>query len=209
LKRHIVEKKRQAWAKIVENEIAQTAARLFVQKGYNQTTMDDIADAIGTSKANLYNYVVSKYALMLTILEHHIKLVADVFNKTDNLPGDIAIWEKLQQLIWDYAKVVDECQNEAITLHHAVVRVREEDKRKFLKSAVWVFEYFEELLKQGIKSGEFKEHNTKLMSIDIVEMCSRWAFLRWYLRDSNTLENYITRHIELLELQLCGNKVKN
>lgn len=206
MKKHIIEKKRQAWAKIVENEIAQTAAKLFVQKGYNQTTMDDIADAIGTSKANLYNYVVSKYDLMITILEHHMKLVANVFNNIDNLPEKTATWEKLQKLIWDYAKVVDECQNEAIALHHAVVRVDREDKRKFLKSAVWVFEYFEDLLKLGIKSGEFREHNTRLMSIDIVEICSRWAFLRWYLRDSITLEEYITRHIELLELQLCSNK---
>src|SRR5438105_9544893 len=43
--------------------ILAAAARLFVQKGYEATTMDDIAGAAGVSKATLYRYVTSKEEL--------------------------------------------------------------------------------------------------------------------------------------------------
>jgi AcrR family transcriptional regulator len=205
LNKSFAEKRRQAWTEIVENEVAQTAAKLFVQKGYNHTTMDDIADAIGTSKANLYNYVSSKDVLTFKILEHHVKLVADVFNEIDSLPENTSVLEKLRRLIWGYTKVVDKCQNEAIALHHAVVRLDKEGRRKFLKAAAWVFEYFEALLKEGVKSGEFRVHETNLISIDIVQICTRWALLRWYLKGSITLEEYIRRHIGLIEVLLRNN----
>jgi AcrR family transcriptional regulator len=43
--------------------ILAAAARLFAQKGYGATTMDDIAGAAGISKATLYRYVASKEEL--------------------------------------------------------------------------------------------------------------------------------------------------
>ena len=43
--------------------ILAAAARLFAQKGYEATTMDDIAGAAGISKATLYRYVASKEEL--------------------------------------------------------------------------------------------------------------------------------------------------
>ena len=43
--------------------ILAAAARLFAQKGYEATTMDDVAGAAGVSKATLYRYITSKEEL--------------------------------------------------------------------------------------------------------------------------------------------------
>src|SRR5919204_4021455 len=43
--------------------ILAAAARLFAQKGYEATTMDDVAGAAGVSKATLYRYIRSKEEL--------------------------------------------------------------------------------------------------------------------------------------------------
>jgi AcrR family transcriptional regulator len=43
--------------------ILAAAARLFAQKGFEATTMDDVAGAAGVSKATLYRYITSKEEL--------------------------------------------------------------------------------------------------------------------------------------------------
>src|SRR5947209_9304383 len=43
--------------------ILAAAGRLFAEKGYEATTMDDLAGAAGVSKATLYRYITSKEEL--------------------------------------------------------------------------------------------------------------------------------------------------
>jgi TetR/AcrR family transcriptional regulator, cholesterol catabolism regulator len=50
-------------------EITARAARMFHQQGYAATSMQQIADAVGISKATLYYYVKSKDDLLFVILE--------------------------------------------------------------------------------------------------------------------------------------------
>lgn len=49
-------------------EICMTAARTFVERGYDATSVNDIAAALGVTKAGLYHYIASKEALFVDIL---------------------------------------------------------------------------------------------------------------------------------------------
>jgi len=51
------------------NRILKMSRRLFTAKGYEDTTMEDIAEAAEVSKATLYNYFSSKENLLLGIAE--------------------------------------------------------------------------------------------------------------------------------------------
>jgi AcrR family transcriptional regulator len=44
-------------------ELAECAARVFIEHGYRRTQMSDVADALGVAKGTLYLYVESKEAL--------------------------------------------------------------------------------------------------------------------------------------------------
>ena len=48
------------------------AARLFAQRGYASTSMNEVAQACGLSKATLYHYFRDKYALLVSIAEGHV-----------------------------------------------------------------------------------------------------------------------------------------
>ena len=53
------------------------AATLFAQRGYPGTSMKQVAEACGLSKATLYHYYRDKYALLVSIAEGHVdKLLA-------------------------------------------------------------------------------------------------------------------------------------
>jgi AcrR family transcriptional regulator len=49
-------------------EICMTAARTFVERGFDATSVNDIAAALGVTKAGLYHYISSKEQLFLEIV---------------------------------------------------------------------------------------------------------------------------------------------
>ncbi len=50
------------------NEIIAVASKLFVEKGFEKTTMDDIANALGVQKGSLYHHINSKSELFYDII---------------------------------------------------------------------------------------------------------------------------------------------
>lgn len=63
-------------------EILETAQQLFYQKGYEQTSIQDLLTAIGIAKGTFYHYFSSKQALLEELVEHladqNVALVAQL-----------------------------------------------------------------------------------------------------------------------------------
>lgn len=58
---------------IKKEKIIQEAIRLFAQFGYKKTTLDDIAQAMGMTRGNLYHYVENKEDLYFQAVEVILK----------------------------------------------------------------------------------------------------------------------------------------
>src|SRR6266568_401324 len=56
---------RERTRRAVRGELAQLAADLFVEKGYDETTIDDLAAAAGMSKRTFFRYFASKEELVM------------------------------------------------------------------------------------------------------------------------------------------------
>lgn len=50
-------------------EVVDTSARLFYQRGYESTSVNDIANALGISKGGLYYYASSKEELLYVVID--------------------------------------------------------------------------------------------------------------------------------------------
>lgn len=77
------------------NAILESAVELFGAQGYNQTSMQQIAESVGISKGSLYSFFQSKEDLIISIYEHYQQLVferAFVVGLEKNLP----LWNALQ-----------------------------------------------------------------------------------------------------------------
>jgi len=55
------------------DEIFLTAAQLMVEKGYGATSINDIAKAVGMTKAGLYHHIRSKQDMLFQILQFAMK----------------------------------------------------------------------------------------------------------------------------------------
>jgi AcrR family transcriptional regulator len=63
-----------------KTKIIEAARKVFTQKGYHDTTMDDIAKEIGVSKGALYSYFKSKEDLLQEISLQNHQTLRDIIN---------------------------------------------------------------------------------------------------------------------------------
>src|SRR5258708_12644939 len=58
-------------------EILRTAARLFQQRGYDATSMNDVAASLKLSKGGLYHHFQSKDEILFAIMNHAMELTQE------------------------------------------------------------------------------------------------------------------------------------
>ncbi len=58
-------------------EILRTAARLFQQRGYDATSMNDVAAALKLSKGGLYHHFQSKDQILFEIMNHAMEITEE------------------------------------------------------------------------------------------------------------------------------------
>lgn len=78
---------------VVRSLLARTAVELFVAKGYDDTTLDEVAAAAGVSRRTLFNYFRSKEDLALSGLSEQGELIAARFAER---PADEDLWVSLR-----------------------------------------------------------------------------------------------------------------
>jgi len=82
--------------------ILASAARLFATQGYSATSMNQVAEACGLSKATLYHYYRDKYALLFSIADTHVERLQRITREDGELRDLIA------RLVEEYADAQDE-----------------------------------------------------------------------------------------------------
>src|SRR6476620_5096502 len=84
-------------------EICRTAAQIFRDRGYDATSVSDIARALGLTKAGLYHYFESKEALLFEIMTYGLDRVRDEVAVPVRSIRDPE--ERLRQLIVRHARI--------------------------------------------------------------------------------------------------------
>ena len=97
---------RERTRRAVRGQLAQLAADLFVEKGYDETTIDDLAAAAGMSKRTFFRYFASKEELVMGKYEYFGEQLAEDLAAR---PAGEPIWVSLRQV---FAQVVDHVESE-------------------------------------------------------------------------------------------------
>jgi AcrR family transcriptional regulator len=76
-----------------ENMILDAAEQIFFSRGFDQSTMDDVAKAAELSKGSLYNYFENKNELCIGIVGRSLRLMIQYLEKA--LSGEISGLDKI------------------------------------------------------------------------------------------------------------------
>ena len=110
--------------------ILRHAAELFARHGYPATSMNQVAEACGLSKATLYHYYRDKDAMLVEIAEGHVTrlkaLVDDV--AAQGLPPEARLRTLIHRIVAEYA----DAQNAHRVLTEDVRFLRDDDRHRVL-----------------------------------------------------------------------------
>lgn len=82
----------------IEN-IINISAKLFTEKGYDKTSMQDIADAVGMSKGGIFHHFNSKEDIFNTVMERQFEQIIETINQWMDEMHGLTAKEKLRGLI--------------------------------------------------------------------------------------------------------------
>src|SRR5206468_2147397 len=95
------------------NRVFEVAAEVFHRKGYDNTSMSDVASAAGLTKAGLYHHVSSKESLLYSVLDLGLDLTESYVMKPLEAISDPL--ERLKTMIELHLRLVLEERNLEVT----------------------------------------------------------------------------------------------
>ena len=89
--------------------ILKTAARYFAAHGYDRSSMNELAQACGVSKALIYHYHASKEALLYDILHDHFdQIISTISSINESGPAEERLRARVDALLMSYRGADDE-----------------------------------------------------------------------------------------------------
>lgn len=95
-------------------QILERAARVICQRGFEATSMQEIADACGLTKAGLYHHVKTKDALLLAIMHYGMDLFDEVV--LDRVSGIADPLERLRATMARNIELVTQDSSKEVTI---------------------------------------------------------------------------------------------
>ncbi len=137
--------------------ILEAAEEVFLGKGYQLATVDDIAARGRLSVGTLYRYFSSKSEIMLTLMEERLGRTPDLLKRLTT--GETGPWERLSRCVDIFVlalrmrhpstgRLLLVAWGEA--LQDSTVRAG------LVRRYARLVEYLEDVIQQGIASGEFR-----------------------------------------------------
>lgn len=160
-----------------QQEIVEAAAQVFHEKGYESTSIQDIADSVGILKGSLYYYITSKEDLLFEIIQGVHEEALKNLERTAAVEGDA-----LQKI---RAFVVVHLTHNALNLVKMAVffqdfRSLNGERRKLIVEERDLYDNFlRDLIRQGQDDGLIcPDIEPKLAAITVLGMMN-WIY-HWY-----------------------------
>jgi AcrR family transcriptional regulator len=170
------------------DQILENATRIFCEKTYHGTSLQEIADSVGMRKGSLYYYITSKEKLLARIILDALQTLNDSLLPLENT--DLNPIETLRQVVREHVKFnakYREVGTLFLTEKHVISSLAETDQ------IMQIFERRDKLvaktLRAAIEAGVYQPVDIRITSLAIVGLCNSVLF--WYRPSGHLTYNEI------------------
>lgn len=168
--------------------ILSAAKRVFSRKGYEATTVEDIALEAGFGKASLYFYFKRKEEVFLSLikegLEGQRKLLKEIMNsQLSNGERLEAVVSKMFEYVGENRDFMRIVHSESQKLYATTLR---EVRSSIIKEHKRTMEGIASIVQEGIKSGEFRKVEPTLAAASLMGIV-RSVIFNWFVKDEKSL----------------------
>ena len=161
-------------------EILHAALEAVREKGYHQTTLDDIAERLGVRKTALYHYFPDKDSILYECHQESLAELDRIMEESEACcagPG-----ERLAYLIREHARVMTDTL-EGSPLAFEVGSLPEDRRAEIIAGRDRYEHLLRDLITRGAEQGEFRDVDPKIAVFAILGAINWIA--RWYRPEGN------------------------
>jgi TetR/AcrR family transcriptional regulator, cholesterol catabolism regulator len=163
------------------SQIIEAAASLFHARGYERTTLQDIANEVGITKATLYHYFSNKHSILFYIVDQSISDAISRMTHIAELSNSVE--EKIdlafQQHFQFYLKHQKYHPGASVLLQEKTDLLPPELEEKIRRKFREYINLWEKILMQGVELGVVRNDlDVKMMRWAALGMCNwiyKWA----------------------------------
>jgi AcrR family transcriptional regulator len=180
------------------SRVFEIAAEVFHRKGYDNTSMSDVANAAGLTKAGLYHHVSSKESLLYTILDFGLDLTESHVVKPLAAIADPL--ERLKTMIDLHLRLVLEERNLEVTgLLHECKTLAPGDRSRINRRKKEYVRMATKLIADVVKQYGIKDVDPKLAAFALLGMLN-WTY-QWYSASGSNTRGEIVKQFQQIFLQ--------
>lgn len=183
-----------------KNRIFEVSGRLFKEKGFENTTIDEITKEVGIAKGTFFNYFPTKESLLLYFREQKHELIRDLLDaeRSKDVPTKEKIRNFLVRLAESYEKDKELTKLFIVEYRRYVVHsgLKPDDENSMHYRFTRILH---NLLEEGSENGEIKADTDLKVAAEILGVVYFHTLIVW-LRSENDLSfsRDISAKIELL-----------
>jgi AcrR family transcriptional regulator len=186
-------------------KLADAALRCFVENGYSNTSVQDIAAAAGVSIGSVYKYVRAKEDVLWLISEAGIERTRDALRAAFDGTADPP--ERLVAAVEAAIRQANVDRDLILLMYVEFQYMPETSKRRLREREVEIVKHFEDVIEAGNASGQFHCDHPRSAAVTIDMFSSTWV-LKPYLLHGVGLTNYIAEQ-QTAALRLVGAGTKS
>ncbi len=156
-------------------EIYRAAAQIILRKGYDATSVNDIANALGMTKAGLYHYINGKKELLFDIMNFGLWELDEEVAAPARAIGEPA--ERLRFIVDAHARLVTRGQGAITILVDEVTALTPAQQRKITQRKRAYFDFLRDTLKELKAAGKMRDVDATAAAFSLLGMInwlSRW-----------------------------------
>ncbi|MFL5348425.1 MAG: TetR/AcrR family transcriptional regulator [Hyalangium sp.] len=168
--------------------ILETAARLICERGYEGTSMQEIADACRLTKAGLYHYIQNKEQLLSSIMSYGMDLFeGQVLAKVRDIADPV---ERLRSCMRRNIELVTHGANkEVIIILHEHATLQGEAREYIDRRKKQYVRFIEETFSEAVKQGRMRPLEPTIVAFSFLGMVL-WVY-KWFKPDGRLTEEQI------------------
>lgn len=177
------------------------AAELFYERGYENTSLDAIAERMNVTKPFIYAHFTSKAELLAEICSRGIASALDALDGVlTSVPGSPR--ERLEQVGRRFVTSVLNSQRHIAIFAREEKNLSPDDFRRISEMRRTFDHKLVKLLNEGVAAGEFHIRDTRIAALAIGGMVS-WAYV-WYRPNGRLTLEQTSEELTALILTMAG-----
>lgn len=177
-------------------ELIEVATKMFLERGFHNTSIRDIARACTFNVASLYMYVSSKDDILYLVAQD---LMTNIAERLADTKLDAASPPRSLQIgFTSYCQIANKFRRSIRLLYREVDFMPPRARADTIATVSNVIDYFQDIIAKGVAAGDFRPVPARLAALNVVTTAHMIALHTREVRAQGDLDFFVKSQLDII-----------